>query len=85
MQFNNLPLSILEKSLEKLTNIEIEKTIHVTNYKDIVEELKRLVDKKQQPDHIQFRKFTSMIRARDQYRKISIKNYMPELAKEILR
>lgn len=85
LQFNNLPLSILEKSLEKLTNIKIEKTIHVTNYKDIVEELKRLVDKKQQPDHIQFRKFTSMIRARDQYRKISIKNYMPELAKEILR
>ena len=82
---NNLPLSILEKSLEKLTNIKIEKTIHVTNYKDIVEELKRLVDKKQQPDLIQFRKFTSMIRARDQYRKISIKNYMPELAKEILR
>ena len=85
LQFDNLPLLILQKSLEKLQKIDLEKTIHVTNFKDILEQLKIIVAKKQQPDHIKFKKFTSMIRARDQYRKISIKNYMPELAKEILR
>lgn len=84
LQFNNLPLSILQKSLEKLQKVDLTKTIHVTNFKDILEQLKIIVAEKQQPDHIQFKKFTSMIRARDQYRKISIKNYMPELAKEIL-
>ena len=36
LQFDNLPLLILQKSIEKLQKIDLEKTIHVTNFKDIL-------------------------------------------------
>lgn len=80
----NLPKKILQEAYNKLKNIPNEKLIHTDNIKEIISLLKErlnnyVVDKKK------YTQFTEMIKSRDNYRKVHIKNYMPELAREIYK
>lgn len=80
----NLPKNILQEAYDKLKHIPDEKLIHTENVKEIITLLKEqlnthVVDKKK------YTKFTTMIKSRDNYRKVHIKNYMPELAREIFK
>ena len=80
--YTNLPLSLLEKSYNKLCNIPKEKTIHVSNFNNLKNELQNFI-KNYKVNNKLFEKFKSVIQSRDKYRKVSIFNYMPELAKEV--
>jgi MoaA/NifB/PqqE/SkfB family radical SAM enzyme len=80
----NLPKKILQEAYDKLKNIPNEKLIHTDNVKEIISILKErlnthVVDKKK------YTQFTEMIKSRDRYRNVHIKNYMPELAREIYK
>ena len=78
----NLPLNLLEKSYNKLCNIPKEKTIHVSNFNHLRNDLQNFI-KNYRVNNKLFEKFKSVIQSRDKYRKVSIFNYMPELAKEV--
>ena len=80
--YTNLPLNLLEKSYNKLCNIPKEKTIHVLNFNHLKNDLQNFI-KNYRVNNKLFEKFKSVIQSRDNYRKISIFNYMPELAKEV--
>ena len=80
--YTNLPLNLLEKSYNKLCNIPKEKTIHVSNFNHFKNDLQNFI-KNYRVNNKLFEKFKSVIQSRDKYRKISIFNYMPELAKEV--
>ena len=80
--YTNLPLNLLEKSYNKLCNIPKEKTIHVSNFNHLKNDLQNFI-KNYRVNNKLFEKFKSVIQSRDNYRKISIFNYMPELAKEV--
>ena len=80
--YTNLPLNLLEKSYYKLCNIPKEKTIHVSNFNHLKNDLQNFI-KNYKVNNKLFEKFKSVIQSRDKYRKISIFNYMPELAKEV--
>ena len=80
--YTNLPLNLLEKSYNKLCNIPKEKTIHVSNFNHLKNDLQNFI-KNYRVNNKLFEKFKSVIQSRDKYRKISIFNYMPELAKEV--
>ena len=80
--YTNLPLNLLEKSYNKLCNIPKEKTIHVSNFNHLRNDLQNFI-KNYKVNNKLFEKFKSVIQSRDNYRKISIFDYMPELAKEI--
>ena len=80
--YTNLPLNLLEKSYNKLCNIPKEKTIHVSNFNHLKNDLQNFI-KNYRVNNKLFEKFKSVIQSRDNYRKISIFNYMPELAKGV--
>ena len=80
--YTNLPLNLLEKSYNKLCNIPKEKTIHVSNFDHLKNELQKFI-KNYKVNNKLFEEFKSVIQARDKYRKVSIFNYMPEVAKEV--
>ena len=80
--YTNLPLNLLEKSYNNLCNIPKEKTIHVSNFNHLKNDLQNFI-KNYRVNNKLFEKFKSVIQSRDKYRKISIFNYMPELAKEV--
>ena len=83
LQFDNLPVSVLEKSFKKLSKIKKERTIHVTNFDNLLTLLEDKISNGHTTNEKEYNKFVTMIKARDKYRNISIKNYMPELAQEI--
>ena len=78
LEFDNLPLDLLKKSYENLNNIDKKKLIHTKNIKEIIKLLKIKIDTHKH-DKEKFTMFTGMIKKRDQYRKISIQDYMPEI------
>ena len=83
LQFNNLPIALLTKSYNKLKNVPKEKIVHTTNFDNLLNLMSRQIEQKQKPSSSEYAEFKTMIKTRDQYRKISIKNYMPEIAQEI--
>jgi len=78
LEFDNLPINLLEKSYDILNNIDKDKLTHTKNVKEIINLLKIKISNYTHDKKI-FAMFTDMIRKRDQYRKISIKDYMPEI------
>ena len=83
LQFKNLPIALLTKSYNKLKNVPKEKIVHTTNFDNLLNLMGRQIEQKQKPSSSEYAEFKTMIKTRDQYRKISIKNYMPEIAQEI--
>ena len=80
----NLPKKILQGAYDKLKSISDDKLIHTKNVEEIISLLKErlnnhVVDKKK------YTQFTEMIKSRDRYRNVHIKNYMPELAREVYK
>lgn len=80
----NLPKKILEQSYEKLLKIEEKKLIHTSNIKETIKIIKNHLQNHQFDENI-YQKFVDMIKKRDNYRKVHIKEYMPELAEEIYK
>jgi radical SAM protein with 4Fe4S-binding SPASM domain len=78
LEFDNLQLDLLKKSYEKLNNIDKKKLVHTKNIKEIINSLKIKIDTYKH-DEEKFTMFTTVIKKRDQYRKISIADYMPEI------
>ena len=78
LEFDNLPLNLLKKSYDKLYNIDKKKLIHTKNIKEIIDLLKIKINNYKY-DKKNFAMFIDMIKKRDQYRKISIADYMPEI------
>jgi len=82
LDLENLPQHLLKLAYEKLDRVPQEQRVHCTNFDGILNILKEAQNKKLNPD--KFKEFKKMIILRDNFRKISINEYMPELAKEIL-
>lgn len=83
LQFDNLPKTLLQLALNRLSKIEDKKLIHTTNCKNFVDILSQKVSKDHTVDINNYDKFKSMIQMRDTHRKISIKDYIPELGQAI--
>tara|TARA_Y100000389_G_C17350866_1_gene458381 strand:- start:287 stop:1075 length:789 start_codon:yes stop_codon:yes gene_type:complete len=82
LDFLNLPKSLLQKSLDRLLDIKNDELIHTKNIPEIIKKIQDYMKNGKLNDKA-YTSFTSMIRKRDAYRKVDIKNYMPELAEEI--
>ena len=80
----NLPKAILQEAYTKLSNIPEEKLIHSENVKSIISILDKHLNGGMINDN-NYQEFVSMIKKRDNYRKVHIKDYMPELAEAIYR
>ena len=74
----NLPKELLEEAHSRLSNVEEEKIIHSENVKRIVAILETHI-REGALDKNKYQEFVSMIKKRDNYRKVHIKDYMPEL------
>ena len=78
----NLPKKILQQAYDRLKKIPEAELTHTSNVKEIIFLIKERLDN-YSLDEKQYTQFTDMIKKRDQYRKVHIKDYMPELAREI--
>jgi radical SAM protein with 4Fe4S-binding SPASM domain len=78
LEFDNLPLHILKESYNRLTKIDKTKFIHSQNIREIISLLESKINNYCH-DENKFTLFKDMIKKRDQYRKISISDYMPEI------
>lgn len=78
----NLPKKILQKAHKRLSNIKEEKLIHAENVKEIILILENHL-KNYVSDELKYQEFVSMIQKRDNYRKVNIKDYLPELANNL--
>lgn len=78
LRFENLPLELLTESYKKLLGIDKKKLIHTRNINEIIILLSNTINN-YKFDVKKFNMFTNMIKKRDQYRKISIADYMPEI------
>ena len=65
-------------------DISDEKLIHTKNVKEIISLLKERLNN-HVVDEKKYTQFTEMIKSRDRYRNVHIKNYMPELAREVYK
>ena len=83
LKITNLPKSVLSKALSKLSTIDKSKLTHTSNVESLISFLRNYLEKNEKLDSDNFSSFLSMVDKRDNYRKISIKDYMPELAEEI--
>ena len=80
----NLPKHLLQEAHRRLSKIEKKKLVHTENVKEIIATLgKRLMSHELNKEH--YRDFVNMIKKRDNYRKIHIKDYIPELSGEIYK
>ena len=80
----NLPKKILQGAYDKLKSISDEKLIHTKNVEEIISLLKERLNN-HVVDEKKYTQFTEMIKSRDRYRNVHIKNYMPELAREVYK
>lgn len=80
LHYSVLPYSTRRRALEKLQNIDKKKLVHVTNFYPLLENLSADIDK-DTSDEIE--KFKDIIKKRDSYRKISLSNFIPELATDL--
>lgn len=78
LDFRNLPLEFLKNAEKNLSNIDKKKLVYVRNFEEILLFLQEFI-KKYKLDIDEFKKFSDMIKKRDEYRKISIADYMPEI------
>jgi hypothetical protein len=78
----NLPEKTLRTAYNKLSQIPDKKLVHTKNIKEIVLLVKDRIGH-HTLDSKKYNEFLDMIKMRDQYRKIHIKDYMPELAKDL--
>ncbi len=69
---------------KKLSSIKKENLIHTDAVEEIINLLGKHIDD-YSLDEDTYKKFIDMVNKRDNYRKIDIKNYMPELAEKILK
>jgi len=83
LYFLNLPKQVLKQAHKNLSSIDNEKLTHTENVQGI---LKLLEDRLQNYSLVEskYRTFVDMVNKRDNYRKINIEDYMPELAREIV-
>lgn len=82
LQISNLPLTILKKSLKKLKDINQKDYKNIDNLNGIIFDTSQLINNYNLDTEL-YKKFLNMIKSRDNYRKINIKDYMPELAEEL--
>ena len=80
LHYSVLPYSTRHKALEKLQNIDQQKVTHVTNFYTLLENLSADIDKDTSNE---IEKFKDIIKKRDSYRKISLSNFIPELATDL--
>lgn len=79
-----LPKNVLSMAHKKLSSIKKENLIHTDAVEEIINLLGKHIDD-YSLDEDTYKKFIDMVNKRDNYRKIDIKNYMPELAEKILK
>jgi MoaA/NifB/PqqE/SkfB family radical SAM enzyme len=79
-----LPKSILTMAHSKLSSIKKEDLHHTDSVDQIVNMLETNINN-YNLDTVKYNNFIDMVKKRDNYRKIDIKNYLPELADEILK
>jgi MoaA/NifB/PqqE/SkfB family radical SAM enzyme len=75
-----LPIGTKIKALENLEKIEKDKLIHVTNFDSLLNLIKASIN---DYDLGKIQLFKDMISKRDKYRKIYIKDYIPELSEDL--
>lgn len=80
----NLPKKLLDKAYQKLLKIEEKKLIHTTNFKEILVLLEKKLKNYSLDENI-YQQFVDMIKKRDNYRKVHIKDYITELSMEIYK
>ena len=79
-----LPKNVLSMAHKKLSSIKDEDLLHTDNVKEIINLLGQHINN-YKLDEDKYKNFVDMINKRDNYRKVHIKDYMPELAEEILK
>jgi sulfatase maturation enzyme AslB (radical SAM superfamily) len=80
LHYSVLPYSTRRKALEKLQNIDQQKVTHVTNFYTLLENLSADIDKDTSNE---IERFKDIITKRDSYRKVSLSNFIPELATDL--
>ena len=75
-----LPENSKAKSLERLSGIHRDQLLHITNFDALISNIKQCihVDK-----DAQIERFKQVVAKRDAYRKISLSDFIPELAKDL--
>jgi hypothetical protein len=82
LQLTNLPIELLIESKKKLDNIDKKILIHSINFNSILKIINEsILENNFNTEN--FLQFKNMIKKRDSYRKIHIKDFMPELSKYI--
>lgn len=81
LKFNVLPKKLLEKAFEKLSG---KTPKNKENYQSLLDLLQFYIEN-YELDRLDYSNFLDMVEKRDNYRKISIKNFIPQLAEEILK
>jgi sulfatase maturation enzyme AslB (radical SAM superfamily) len=79
-----LPKNVLTKAHKKLSSITKEDLRHTDSVDQIINLLESHINN-YNLDTDKYENFIDMVKKRDNYRKIDIKNYLPELAEEILK
>lgn len=84
LHFSILPKKVLSQAYKKLSSIKEQNLLHTDNVKEMITLIRHHINN-YTLDENKYKNFMDMINKRDNYRKISIKNYMPELAREIFK
>lgn len=84
LHISNLPKNVLKKCLKNIESIDKKQLIHSENFLEIKEILKKSIATYKKNKDL-YETFINTIIKRDNYRKINIKDYIPELAKEIYK
>jgi len=77
-----LPKKVLSMAYKKLSRVKEKNLLHTDDVKEIIKLLKHHIDN-YYLDETKYKKFIDMVKKRDTYRNIELKNYMPELARAI--
>lgn len=79
-----LPKNVLSMAYKKLSSVKEKNLLHTDNVKEIIKLLRHHIDNYNLNEE-KYKNFLDMVNKRDNYRKVELKNYMPELAKEIFK
>jgi sulfatase maturation enzyme AslB (radical SAM superfamily) len=80
LQLHLLPKNLLKKALDNLETIDNTDTIHVTNF-DVIKQKIQSALQDTKSTHTELNTLKEIIFKRDSYRKIHIKDYLPEIVK----
>ena len=75
-----LPEKSKVKSLERLSGLHRDELLHITNYDALMSNIKQCI---QVDKDAQIERFKQVVAKRDAYRKISLSDFIPELAKDL--